>query len=198
MQSSFRAATIGVAALVLAVAITQALYTALSMAGADVPRRLMWGGEALLFALLAAYAGAALAQARALHLGFAAILSAAILNVVQVGVGLTLFAPFGEAARAVPELAPAAAGIVAYSFMVYNAAKVLLALALIVFARARLQAGGKALGGLGLIVGALAFVANTLSMALGRDFTDLPVAGGSGVVATILLAALLFTLPRED
>jgi hypothetical protein len=197
MRSSFRTATIGVAALVLAVAITQALYTALSMAGADVPRQLLWGGEALLFALLAAYAGAALAQARALHLGFAAILAAAILNVVQVGVGLTLFAPFGEAARAVPELAPAAAGIVAYSFMVYNAAKVLLALALIVFARARLSSGGKALGGLGLIMGAVAFVANTLSMALGRDFTDLPVAGGSGVIATILLAALLFTLPRE-
>lgn len=42
------------------------------------------------------------------------------------------------------------------------------------------------------MIGGIAFVNNTLSMALGRGFTEIPIAGGSGVLATILLAVCLF------
>ena len=91
--------------------------------------------------------------------------------------------------------APAASAIVAFSFMVYNAAKVLLALALIVIGLDR----GKALGGLSALIGLVAFVSNTLSMALGRGFSgELPIAGGSGVLATILLAVCLFGLSDDE
>ncbi|MEL6485559.1 MAG: hypothetical protein AAFQ13_00245 [Pseudomonadota bacterium] len=98
MEFTFKRTTGIVAAMVLIAAVTQAVYTGLYIAEMDVPRQLLWGGEALLFTLLAAFAGSALAQAQRLHLVFSAITAAAVLNVVQVGVGLTMFAPFGEAA----------------------------------------------------------------------------------------------------
>lgn len=195
MEFDLKRTTGIVAILLLVAAITQAVYTALYIAEADVPRQLLWGSEGLLFLLLAAFAGSALAQARSAHLAWSAIFAAAILNVVQVGVGLTMFGPFGEAAREVEALRPAAGAVVAFSFMVYNAAKALLALALIVFGLAR----GKVLGGLSALIGAVALVSNTLSMAMGRDFSgELPIAGGSGVLATVLLAVCLFALPSED
>ena len=192
MDFDFKRTATFTALILLIAAITQAVYTGMYVAEMTPPRQFLWGSEGFLFVMLGAFAGAGLAQAKSLHLGWSAILGAAILNVVQVGVGLTMFGPFREVAEAVPEAAPAAGAIVAFSFMVYNAAKVLLALAAIVFGMAKLGAGSKALGGLTAAVGAIAFVSNTLSMALGRGFTDIPVAGGSGVLATVLLALCLF------
>ena len=187
------------ASILLIAAITQAIYTGLYVAEITPPRQLLWGGEGFLFVVLAAFAGAALAQAKSHHVGWSAIAAAAILNVVQVGVGLTMFGPFREVAQAVPEAAPAAGAIVAFSFMVYNAAKVLLALAAIVFGMAKMSAGSKALGGLTVAIGGVAFVSNTLSMALGRGFSgELPIAGGSGVLATVLLAVCLLTLRADE
>ncbi|MEL7318365.1 MAG: thiamine biosynthesis protein ThiC [Pseudomonadota bacterium] len=198
MHSTFARNASLTAYLLLVAAITQAVYTGLYVAEITPPRQLLWGGEGLLFVLLSAFAGAALAQAKSLHVGWSAIFAAAVLNVVQVGVGLTMFGPFREVAEAAPETAPLAGSIVAFSFMVYNAAKVLLALAAIVFGLAKLNAGGKALGGLTVAIGAIAFISNTLSMALGRGFTEIPVAGGSGVLATVLLAVCLFGLAKEE
>ncbi|MEM6477024.1 MAG: thiamine biosynthesis protein ThiC [Pseudomonadota bacterium] len=198
MDLNFRQTAQYSAVLLIIAATTQAIYTGLYIAEIQPPRTLLWGSEGLLFTVLAAFAGAAMAQASRLHLVWAAITASAVLNVVQVGVGLTMFGPFREVAEAVPEAAPAAGAIVAFSFMVYNAAKVLLAFALIVAALAKMNAGSKALGGVSVLVGVVAFIANTLSMALGRGFTELPIAGGSGVLATILLAVCLFTLPSDD
>jgi len=188
-----------VAILLLIAAVTQAVYTALYISEADVPRQLLWGLEGLIFVLMAAFAGSAMVQTKHHHLGWSAIAFASALNVVQVGVGLTMFGPFFEAAGNVEGLEPAAMSVVAYSFMVYNAAKVLLALAAIVFGMAKLGAGSKAIGGLTALVGAVALISNTLSMALGRDFMgELPLAGGSGVLATLLLAVCLLTLSSDE
>ena len=83
--------------------------------------------------------------------------------------------------------------------MVYNAAKVLLALALVVLGTARRQAGSPLLGGISVAVGLVALVANTASMAAGRDvFGELPLAGGSGVIATVLLAVCILSLRDAD
>jgi hypothetical protein len=199
MEFTFRRTAQITGLLILLAAITQSVYTALHTAGAQVPRQLLWGAEGLLFVLMAAFAGSALAQARAQHLAWSAIAAAAVLNVVQVGVGLTQFGPFFEAAGDVEGLAPAAGAVVAFSFMVYNAAKVLLALALIVFGLAKRGAGSSLLGGISALVGLVALVANTASMAAGRDvFGDLPLAGGSGVLATVLLAVCVLTLPDSS
>ncbi len=187
------------AGLLILSAITQAIYTGLYMAEVDVPRQLMWGAEGLIFVLLAAFAGSALVDAKRYSLGFSAILVAGTLNVVQVGVGLTMFGPFFEAAGEVEGLQPAAGAVVAFSFMVYNAAKILLGLAAIVFGMAKMSGGAKALGGLTVAIGAVAMIANTLSMALGRDFSgSLPLAGGSGVLATLLLALCLSVAVKDD
>ena len=188
-----------IAALLLTAAATQTIYTALYVAEAEVPRQLLWGLEGLIFVLLAAFAGSALVQAKSHTLGYSAIAFAAALNVVQVGVGLTMFEPFFTAAGANEALGPVADSILAFSFMVYNAAKILLGLAAIVFGMAKANAGSKALGGLTVIVGGIAMLANSLSMAIGRDFLgEIPLAGGSGVLATVLLALCLSSAAKED
>lgn len=187
------------AVLLLAAAVTQAIYTALYLTMPEISRAPLWGIEGFLFVMLAAFAGSALAQTKRLHLGWSAIAAAAVLNVVQVGVGLTMFGPFGDAAGADPAFAPLIGAVVAFSFMVYNAAKVLLALAAIVFGSARMSSGGKVLGGLTALVGVVALVSNALSMALGRDFSgELPIAGGTGVLATLLLALCLLGVKGEE
>lgn len=185
--------------LLLVAALTQAIYTALYMSEATVPRQLLWGAEGVLFTLMAAFAGSAMAQAHRHHLVWSAITAAAVLNVVQVGVGLTMFGPFFEAAGAVESLTPAARAVVAFSFMVYNAAKVLLALALIVIGAARISTGSQPLGWASAVLGSVALLSNIASMSAGRDvFGDLPLAGGSGVLATVLLALCLLTSPDRD
>ncbi len=188
-----------VAGLLLLAAISQPIYTALYLAAPDFNRQFLWGLEGLLFVLLAAFAGSALATAKRYTLGFSAIAFSAALNVVQVGVGLTQFAPFRAAAEANSELGGVASSVVALSFFVYNAAKILLALAAIVFGFAKMGEGGKILGGAAVLVGAVAFVANTLVMMFGlQSFLPSPVAGGSGVLATLLLAICLFTVRSDD
>lgn len=188
-----------IAILLLVAAITQSIYTALYLSMPELARAPLWRIEGILFVMLAAFAGSALAQAKRFHLGWSAIMAAAVLNVVQVAVGLTMFAPFSEAAKADVSFGPLIGAVVAFSFMIYNAAKVLLALAAIVFGLARMDAGSKAIGGLTALVGLVALVSNALSMAFGRDVLgELPLAGGSGVLATALLALCLFKLPANE
>ncbi|MEL7298211.1 MAG: thiamine biosynthesis protein ThiC, partial [Pseudomonadota bacterium] len=100
-----------VAGLLIALALTQAVYTALYIAKADVPRQLLWGLEGVLFVFLAAFAGAALVESKRLAVAWSAIACSAVLNVVQVGVGLTMFGPFREVAQGVEALAPAAGAV---------------------------------------------------------------------------------------
>ncbi|MEO0436893.1 MAG: thiamine biosynthesis protein ThiC [Pseudomonadota bacterium] len=188
-----------IAVLLFAASITQIVYTALYMAEANVPRQLLWGTESLLFVLMAALGGSALSQTDRHHLAWAAITAASVLNVVQVGVGLTMFGPFYQAAGELEAVVPAAKAVVAFSFHSYNAAKILLALALIVFALAARSAGSKLFGGFGVLVGLLAFMSNSASMTAGRDvFGELPLAGGSGVLAAILLGVFLLTAADDD
>lgn len=188
-----------VAILLLALAATQALYTGLYLAEVTVPRLALWGTEGLLFTLLAAFAGAALVGARQFAVAWSAIAASAVLNVVQVGVGLTMFGPFRAASENAEALAPAAGAVVAFSFFVYNAAKILLGLAALIFGVARIKAGAKLLGGATAAVGLVAILANWAVMALGRDsIIPSPLAGGSGVIATVLLALCLWSALRED
>lgn len=188
-----------VAFLLLFAAISQPIYTALYQYAPDFDRQFLWGLEGLLFVMLAAFAGSALVMAKRYTLGFSAIAFSAVLNVIQVGVGLTQFGAFREAVGAVPELGAAAGGVFAFSFFSYNAAKILLGLAAIDFGVAKLKDGGKALGGLTVLLGVAAFALNTLAMALGRgQFALENIAGASGVVATLLLAVCLFSVKSDD
>ncbi|MCL9999832.1 MAG: thiamine biosynthesis protein ThiC [Erythrobacter sp.] len=194
-QSTVRA----IAALLILACITQSVYTALYVAKLDVPRQLLWGTEGLLFPLLAALAGAAMVRTERLTLAFAAIAFAAVLNFLQVGIGLTLFFPFSDAAKADPALAPAAGAIVAFAFVIYNAAKLLLGFAALLVGLSRMAAGSKVLGGAAVLAGGIAMLANGATIAGGGDiFGKIPLAGGSGVLATLLLAVSLFAAAKDD
>lgn len=188
-----------VALLLLLTAISQPIYTALYLGAPHIDRQFLWGLEGLLFVLLAAFAGSALVMAKRYTLGFSAIAFSAVLNVMQVGVGLTQFGPFRAAAEANAELSGVASSVVAFSFFGYNAAKILLGLAAVVFGMAKMGHGRKALGGATALVGAVAVVANTFVMMFGlQGFLPPPVAGGSGVVATFLLAICLLSISKEN
>ncbi len=185
-----------ISALLVLSAITQALYTALYFAASDLPRLWLWSVEGLIFVLLLAVSGSALVQAKNYTLGFSAIFASAILNLIQVGIGLTQFVPFREVAQNVEALAPAAGSVVALSFFIYNAAKILLGISAVVFGTAILHARSKWLGRLTILLGLLAIVANTIVMMFGR-IEGIP-AGATGVGATLLLAVCLFKLQSEE
>ncbi|MEO1407650.1 MAG: thiamine biosynthesis protein ThiC [Pseudomonadota bacterium] len=188
-----------VATLLLLAAISQPIYTLLYLQAPEVDRQFLWGLEAVLFVVLAALAGSALAMAKRYTLAFSAIAFSAVLNVVQVGVGLVQFGPARDASQAGGEVAILAGSIFAFSFFAYYAAKVLLGLAALVVGMGKMGEGGKALGGLTAVAGVVAFAANAILIMFGRDgFLPSPVAGASGVVATLLLALCLFSLRGDD
>ena len=185
--------------LLIALAVTQAVYTVLYVSGASVPRQLLWGLEGVLFTMLAAFAGAAMLRAKHYHVGWSAIAFSAALNVVQVGIGLTMFGPFREAADQLDALGPLAGAVLALSFMIYYAAKLLLGFAALIFGAAKMNQGSKALGGLTALVGVVAMLGNATLIILGRDgFLPSPVAGASGVFATLLLALCLMSVADEE
>lgn len=193
MEFTFSRSVRIVAIVLLLLAATQAIYTGLYVAKLAVPRQLLWGLEGLLFVVLVAFAGAAFVQDRRMALGWSAIAFSAALNVVQVGVGLTMFVPFREAAQSVEALAPVAGAVVTFSFFVYNAAKILLGLAALSFGLWRVQDGAKLLGRSAVAVGVIAIIANAAVLAMGRgSIIPSPVAGASGVLATMLLALCLW------
>lgn len=198
MQLSYHRSARAIAFLLVIACITQSVYTALYVAKMDVPRQLLWGTEGLLFPLLAALAGAAMMRSERLALAFAAIAFSAVLNFLQVGIGLTLFFPFSDAAKADPALAPTAGAIVAFAFLIYNAAKLLLGFAALLTGLSRVSAGAKLVGGATALAGGIAMLANGATIAGGGDiFGKLPLAGGSGVLATLLLAVSLLGAARE-
>jgi len=188
-----------VAILLLGLVATQAVFTVLFGAGIAGPGPYLWGLEVVLFSVLAAFAGTVLVQAKSHHLAWSAIVFSAVLNVVQVSIGLKLFGPFGDVAKQVEAAAPLIGGIVAFSFLIYNAAKVLLGIAALVFGIAKTAAGSKALGGLTTLAGVVAIVANSILIIFGRDtFLPPPVAGVSGVIATLLLSICLINVVQDD
>ena len=196
--------TVKILALFLLLAsISQPIYTALYLHAPTFDRQFLWGLEALLFVLMAAIAGSALVMAKRYTLGFSAIAFSAVFNVIQVGIGLTQFGPVREAVQSNAEIGGVMSAVFAFSFFGYNAAKILLGLATVVFGMALLGTDNKGLkktlGGAAILIGLLALVTNALVMMFGtQGFVPRSLAGGSGVAATLLLAFCLFSLKYED
>lgn len=199
-----------VAWLLIAMAVTQAIYTGIYIGREEglfdfaPPRQLLWGGEAVLFLAMAAFAAQPLVQAKAYFVGWGAIFTSAILNFMQVGIGLLQFGPFRAASEAYEGADDVAFSVIAYSFFVYNGAKVLLGFAALIFGMAKFNAGGKALGALAAIFGVLAMISNAVVMTGGLDYAlgssagGLMPAGATGVIATVLLALCLSSAAREE
>ncbi|MBB1354383.1 thiamine biosynthesis protein ThiC [Pseudoalteromonas sp. SR45-5] len=198
MEFTHKRTTLITASLLLVLAISQGIYSALYSAEISFSRQVAWGLEALVFTLLVAFAGTAMVQAKNAQLGWSAITFSAILNIVQVSIGLTLFSTFGKVAGAVEGAQPLIGGVVSLSFMIYYAAKLLLGLAALVFGLSFIAKGGKAIGGLTALAGGVAMLANAILIIFGRDgFLPSAVAGASGMIATLLLAICLISLNRK-
>ncbi|MGK0516867.1 MAG: hypothetical protein ACI9W0_003304 [Gammaproteobacteria bacterium] len=198
MEFTNKRTTLITASLLLVLALTQAVFTALYSAEISFSRQYAWGLEAVVFTLLVAFAGSAMVQAQNAQLGWSAITFSAILNIVQVSIGLTLFSTFGKVAGAVEGAQPLIGGVVSLSFMIYYAAKLLLGLAALVFGLSFIAKGGKAIGGLTALAGGVAMLANAILIIFGRDgFLPSAVAGASGMIATLILAICLISLNRK-
>jgi len=198
MEFTNKRTTLITASLLLVLALTQAVFTALYSAEISFSRQYAWGLEAVVFTLLVALAGSAMVQAQNAQLGWSAITFSAILNIVQVSIGLTLFSTFGKVAGAVEGAQPLIGGVVSLSFMIYYAAKLLLGLAALVFGLSFIAKGGKAIGGLTALAGGVAMLANAILIIFGRDgFLPSAVAGASGMIATLILAICLISLNRK-
>ena len=198
MEFTHKRTTLITASLLLVLALTQAVFTALYSAEISFSRQYAWGLEAVVFTLLVAFAGSAMVQAQNAQLGWSAITFSAILNIVQVSIGLTLFSTFGKVAGTVEGAQPLIGGVVSLSFMIYYAAKLLLGLAALVFGLSFIAKGGKAIGGLTALAGGVAMLANAILIIFGRDgFLPSAVAGASGMIATLILAICLISLNRK-
>lgn len=185
--------------LLLALAITQAVFTVLYVAKLDLSRQFFWGMEGLLFTVLVAFAGTAMVQLKNEQLMWSAIAFSAVLNVIQVSIGVTMFGTFSEASGELEALKPALNGVVGLSFMIYYAAKLLLGLAALAIGMTVMSEGSKLLGGLTACIGSVAIVANAILITFGRDgFLPSGVAGATGVLATLLLAICLIVAARKE
>ena len=82
--------------------------------------------------------------------------------------------------------------------MVYYAAKLLLGFSALIFGLAKIGEGAKALGGITALVGVVAMLPNAILIMFGREaFLPSAVAGGTGVLATLLLALCLLSSGRK-
>ena len=176
------------AILMIATVATQIIYFALYSNGMDINRMVIWTTEAVAFLGIGVFALAVAAKAGSNTVAWSAIAAGGLLNVVQVGMGLAMFAPLSEAGEA---LAPAFQSVLAGAFFLYFAGKFLFGAAAILIGLGAFKTGsgaGKAIGGLAVLGGIAAMVTNVGGMAVGMDMV-FP-AGAAGTAATLFLGLI--------
>ena len=183
-------------AALLATVATQIFYiTIVSGSENEMLRPLTWFTELFAF-LLVTVASLALAAKRPDSAGiWAAIGVSGLLNLLQVGMGLSMFSPAMEASEAVPQLF---AAILAGAFFLYFLAKLVIGLVALALGLGLLRrdtgaakAGGAVLG----LSGLAAIALNLLALVDAKAWTF--AAGGAGTAATALVAAALLLGARR-
>lgn len=188
-----------IAVLLLLLAVSQSIYTALFIGAPDVDRRFIWRFEGIVFVLLAVLCVLVAIKSKRHTLSFCAISLGAVLKLLAVGIGLTLFNPFNAAGEMNADLAEVATSIIAFSFFCYNSGNILAGLAAMEIGKSKSEAGSRLMGRTAFVVGALAFASNAAVMMFGfQGFLPSPVAGALGVVTTVLLAICLFSVSQEE
>ncbi len=178
----------------LAVVATQLIYVGADPIGYTFNSKIIWTIEAIAFSGMALGALLVSARSGALQLAAAAIAVGAILNVVQVGMGLAMFGPLREAGEA---LAPAFSAVLAGAFWFFFAGKALFGLAGILIGLGLWGQSGltKAIAGLAILTGLAALLVNGAALGVGMDLV-FP-AGATGTAAT-LFAALALLRTKAD
>ncbi|WP_173202667.1 hypothetical protein [Sphingopyxis sp. BSNA05] len=150
-------------------------------------RSTLWTAEILLFTGITIAALVALVRSPAVPWGWAALVVAGAINIVQSGIGLSMFLP---AAKAGPEFAPLMGTLLAGSFLFYNLAKAIIGLAALLFGLSLFRSDKtkvRAIGLISMVAGAIAMILNIAAVYLGLG--AVPFSGASGAVATFLQAA---------
>lgn len=187
----------GVAVALLVTVASQLFYIGVvSNSENELLRPITWFTELLAFGFVSVGAYALVGREPQRAFVWSAIGFSGVLNVLQVGMGLSMFAPAREASEAVPQLFTT---VLAGAFFFYFFAKLLIGgAAMIEGARALRLSGGlqKAIGGISILTGVAAIAVNLLAMIDSESWT-FP-AGAAGTAATAFLAAALFILRPAD
>lgn len=153
----------------------------------------IWTIELAAFAAIAVAALVAMVRGAAAPSAWAALAFSGLFNVIQVGIGLSMFQPAATAGEA---LAPIFSTIVAGAFIFYFLAKVLIGLAGIGFGFALVAQGStaiKAAGLLSVVVGLGAAAINILAIPQGMAMVFMAGAAGTAAALTTGVAAWLVT-----
>lgn len=185
------------AAVLLVTVASQIFYiTVVSSSDNAVLRPLTWYTELFAFSISAIFAHSLAARRPAEAVVWSAIALAGVLNVLQVGMGLSMFGPAREAGETVPQLFGA---ILAGAFFLYFLAKLLLGAAAIGLGIGALRRGGtlaKGAGALAVVAGLAAVLFCLLAMI--DSETWMFAAGAAGTAVTALMAAVLLAVPQGD
>ncbi|MDE1467674.1 hypothetical protein [Aurantiacibacter sp. D1-12] len=203
-----------VAIALISTVVTQVLYMAflggpqpadpaVGMTNADIARYFtdrwqevatIWTIEAVAFMTIAIGALTALPGGRR-RLGWAALAVAGVFNLVQIGIGLSLFKPIALAGEAHTWMFWAFVG---GAFAFYFIAKIAVGVAAAAFGFGLMREAhgmmGRVTGGLALLAGVAAAVVNVAALGAGMGW--LMIAGGTGTLAALLLAVALIAHGR--
>ncbi len=199
MPQTMRPIAIFISALLILTVISQLVYTA-TLSGVGIVegwplRSTIWTVEILLFTAIAIASLVGLIRSPSLQLGWSALVVAGLMNMIQSGIGLSMFLPASQAGE---EFAPLMGTVLAGSFLFYYLAKVVLGLAAIFFGLALFRGVdtiGRALGLVSLITGLVAIVLNIAAVRMGLG--AVPLAGASGAIATFFAGCAVWYSARQ-
>ncbi|RED15894.1 hypothetical protein [Parasphingopyxis lamellibrachiae] len=157
----------------------------------------VWTIELAAFAVIAVAALTALTRGAAAPVAWAALFLAATFNILQVGIGLSMFRPAALAGEA---LAPVFLTVVAGAFLFYFFAKALIALAGIglgIVLLSSASTAAKVAGILSIAVGLIAAALNIYAIPQGMGFVFPAGAAGTAAALTTGIAAWMATRRTE-
>ena len=199
MPQPTRNIAISISIMLLLTVASQLLYTA-TLSGVGLVegwplRSTIWTAEILLFSGIAIASIIGLVRSSEMQLGWAALFVAGLINMVQSGIGLSMFIP---ATNAGEDFAPLMGTVLAGSFLFYNLAKAILGVAALVFGLQLFRTNksvGRVIGLLSVIAGVVAIALNVAAVHLGLGKVSL--AGASGAIATFFAGITLWLTERD-
>ena len=199
MPQPTRNIAISISIMLLLTVASQLLYTA-TLSGVGLVegwplRSTIWTAEILLFSGIAIASIIGLVRSSEMQLGWAALFVAGLINMVQSGIGLSMFIP---ATNAGEDFAPLMGTVLAGSFLFYNLAKAILGVAALFFGLQLFRTNksvGRVIGLLSVIAGVVAIALNVAAVHLGLGKVSL--AGASGAIATLFAGITLWLTERD-
>ncbi|GAB5488724.1 MAG: hypothetical protein Pars2KO_22940 [Parasphingorhabdus sp.] len=159
-------------------------------------RSTIWTIELLLFSIIAATGLTSLARTSQLHLAWSAIAIFGLINIIQAGIGLSMFLPATEAGEDFSALWDT---VLAGAFVFFFLAKVFIGFAAMAFGLRLFRGQTSLIKGIGIVTGIAGFAAIVLNIAaLPQGLAFVLPGGASGTLATLLLAVAIWLNARNE